>query len=104
MNRIIATLLALIVTMSSALAADDGATLFENQCASCHTGGVAGWWRKAPNINDKKIWAPLAAKGADVLTASTINGIGEMPPRGRCETCTDEQIRSAVEYMIEKAN
>ena len=39
MRIIVATLLTLIVTLSPALAADDGATLFENECASCHTGG-----------------------------------------------------------------
>jgi cytochrome c5 len=103
MRIIVATLLTLILTLSAAHAADDGATIFENECASCHTGGFAGWFREAPNVNDQEVWAPLAAKGVEALTLATINGIGEMPPRGRCETCTDEQIEAAVDYMIEQA-
>ena len=97
----IATLLTL--TLFPVLAEEDGAAIFENECASCHSGGFAGWWREAPNVNDKEVWAPLAAKGAEVLTFSTINGVGEMPPRGRCESCTDEQLRAAVEFMIKQA-
>ena len=103
MRITLATLLTLILTMSPALAEDDGATVFENECASCHTGGFAGWWRKAPNIYDQEVWAPLAAKGAEALTFATLNGVGEMPPRGRCDTCTDEQIRAAVDYMLAQA-
>ena len=103
MRIIVATLLTLIVTLSPAIAADDGATVFENKCASCHSGGFAGWWRKAPDVNDQEVWAPLAAKGSEALTFATINGVGEMPPRGRCETCSDEEIRAAVDYMIEQA-
>ena len=103
MRIIIATLFTLILTMAPALAADDGATVFEDACASCHTGGFAGWFRNAPDINDKEAWAPLLAKGAEALSAATINGIGEMPPRGRCDTCTDEQITAAVDYIIEQA-
>ena len=57
----------------------------------------------APNVNDPEVWGLLATKGSEALTLATINGIGEMPPRGRCDTCTDEQIKAAVDYMIEQA-
>jgi len=103
MRITIATLFTLLVTTTPVLAADDGATIFKNECASCHTGGFAGWWREAPDVNDKEAWGPLAAKGSEALTRATIKGVGEMPPMGRCETCTDEQIRAAVDYMIEQA-
>ena len=103
MRITVTTLLTLLVTFSPALAAEDGAAIFDNECASCHTGGFAGWWRNAPNVNDPEVWAPLAAKGSEVLMLSTINGIGEMPARGRCEACTDEQLKAAVDYMIEQA-
>jgi len=103
MRMTVATLLTILVTLAPAMAADDGATIFENECASCHSGGFAGWWRKAPDVNDPEAWGPLATKGSEALTLATINGIGEMPPRGRCDTCTDEQIKAAVDYMIEQA-
>ena len=103
MKIAVATLLSLFVMMSPSLAADDGAAVFEDACASCHTGGFAGWWRDAPDINDKEIWSPLLAKGAEALTFATINGIGKMPARGRCDTCSDEEIRAAVDYIVETA-
>jgi len=103
MRITVATLLTILVTLAPAMAADDGATIFENECASCHSGGFAGWWRNAPDVGDPEVWGPLAAKGSEALTLATIHGIGEMPPRGRCDTCTDEQIKAAVDYMIEQA-
>ena len=102
MRVTVATLFTLLVMMTPPLAAEDGAKIFEESCASCHTGGFAGWWRDAPDINDKEAWAPLLVKGAEALTFATINGIGEMPPNGRCETCTEEEIRAAVDYIVEK--
>jgi len=103
MKIAVATLLTLFVMISPARATDDGAAVFEDACASCHTGGFAGWWREAPDIDDKEAWSPLLVKGVEALTLATIEGIGEMPPRGRCDTCTDEQIRAAVDYIVEQA-
>jgi cytochrome c5 len=28
--------------------------------------------------------------------------VGEMPARGQCEACTDDEIRAAVAYMLEQ--
>ena len=55
----------------------------------------------APDIDDTEDWQPIIAKGVDALTLGTIEGVGEMPPRGKCETCSDEKIRAAVEYMVQ---
>jgi len=37
------------------------------------------------------------------VTASTLAGIGDMAARGECTVCTDEEIRAAVEYMLEQS-
>nr|MCS5577811.1 c-type cytochrome [Alteromonas macleodii] len=29
------------------------------------------------------------------------NGINAMPPRGTCGNCSDDEIKAAIEYMIE---
>ena len=102
MRFTLATLLTLSVLTAPAFATDDGETVFKQACASCHTGGIGGWMSGGPDIDDKQKWQPLLAKGVEALTFATINGIGEMPPRGKCTTCTDEQIGAAVEYIVQE--
>jgi cytochrome c5 len=94
---------AVFVTLTgTALAAEDGAKVFEEACASCHTGGIGGWMSGAPDMDDADDWEGVLEKGTEALTLATITGIGEMPPMGKCETCTEEQIGAAVEYMVEQ--
>lgn len=102
MRTVFAACLATLL-LSPAVAGDNlnGEAVFEDACASCHTGGIGGWMSGAPDIDDKEDWQPILVKGVDALTLGTIEGIGEMPPRGKCESCSDEQIRAAVEYMVE---
>ena len=80
-------------------AADGGAAgqqVYKNSCQSCHAAGVAG----APKLGDKDAWAPRIATGIDALVASSINGKGIMPPKGACASCSDEDLKAAVEYMV----
>lgn len=69
----------------------------DTACSACHLTGVAG----APKPGDKEAWAPRVAKGIDALVASSIAGIGIMPPRGGA-SLDDEQMRLAIEYMLSK--
>jgi cytochrome c5 len=80
-----------------------GEEVFEANCANCHSGGFGGFFTGAPKVGKKKHWESLLPKGIDTLTANTINGIGEMAPRAECTVCTDEEIRAAVEYMVENS-
>ena len=45
-------------------------------------------------------WAERVAKGAETLTASAINGIGMMPPKGGRMDLSDEEIGAAVDHML----
>ncbi|NND36349.1 MAG: hypothetical protein HKN81_04360 [Gammaproteobacteria bacterium] len=45
----------------------------------------------------------MAPKGVDALTASTIAGTEKMPPRAECAACTDDELRAAVEYILEES-
>ena len=70
-------------------------------CRNCHLMGVAG----APRIGDAENWRARAVKGRAALHQNAINGIGEhdnwtMPPRGGEARLTDEQVRSAVDFML----
>lgn len=78
-----------------------GQVVYEAHCANCHGGGFGGFFTGAPKVGNEKDWEELIAKGVDALTANSINGIGKMAARGgECESCTDEEIRAAVEYMV----
>ncbi len=98
-----------LATLSIAATAGDnaaepsGETVFKAHCANCHTGGFGGFFTGAPKVGSQKDWKELTPKGVDALTVNTVTGIGDMAPRGECTTCTDEEIRSAVEYMLEKS-
>jgi cytochrome c5 len=75
-----------------------GKDRYEASCSLCHDSGAAG----APKLGNKAAWAPRIAQGEDVLVKAAIHGIGAMPPKGMCPTCSDEEIKGAVEYIISK--
>lgn len=80
-----------------------GKTVFEAHCANCHSGGIGGFFTGAPKVGKKKDWELLTPKGIDALTAGTLAGVGKMAPRGDCVACTDEEIRVAIEYILEES-
>ncbi len=77
--------------------------VYQASCAGCHEGGFKGWMTDAPVTGETESWKPRLAKGVDALTTLTIAGLGKMPAKGGCNTCTDEQIKSAVELMVERS-
>ena len=80
-----------------------GKTVFETNCAKCHDSFIGGFTSGAPALGDQADWATLVPKGVDGLTETTIAGIGEMDARGACAECSDEEIRAAVEYILEQS-
>ncbi|MEW6167827.1 MAG: c-type cytochrome [Pseudomonadota bacterium] len=85
---------------STALAgAASGTEVYRQVCAGCHASGVLG----APRAQDRAAWQQrlAAAGGIDGLVQAAIEGVGQMPPRGGAPQLTDQQIRAAVEAMIE---
>jgi cytochrome c5 len=73
---------------------------YEASCAFCHDTGTAG----SPKIGIKSVWEPrLAKQGMEGLIHNAINGIGTMPPKGMCPSCSDEEIADAVKYMIDQS-
>ncbi len=66
-------------------------------CAACHDAGVLN----APKLGDKASWGERLAKGNDALYASAINGIGAMPAKGGRADFSDDEIKKAVDYMLE---
>ncbi len=72
-------------------------------CAACHAAGVAG----APILGDQAAWSARIAQGMDTLATHAIDGYqgeaGYMPAKGGRSDLSDEQVRAAVQYMVEQA-
>ncbi len=89
-------------TTGAAIAATEpdlaaGEATYGRFCFSCHAAGVAG----APKLGDVEAWAPRIAKGLDMLVATSIEGIPPgMPAKGLCMSCTEEDLRNAIAWMI----
>ena len=70
-------------------------------CIACHgPPGVGG----APVVGDAEAWAPRIAEGMDTLHMHALMGFqgqkGFMPPKGGRVDLSDEEIVSAVDYMV----
>lgn len=82
---------------------DVGKKAFGAVCSMCHASGTAG----APRLGDKADWGPRIAQGMDVLYKHSLEGFtgekGMMPARGGSTTLSDDDVKAAVDYMVDKA-
>ena len=76
-----------------------GEDVYNGACMACHSAGIAG----APKVGDQIAWAGRISKGMDALYYSGINGIAGsgMIARGGCADCSDDEIRLAVDFMVD---
>ena len=74
-----------------------GEDVYNQFCFACHATGASG----APLFADSEAWAPRIDKGMEALMASTLNGIGVMPAKGTCMSCSDDELQAAVDYIVE---
>lgn len=78
-----------------------GRDVWLGTCAACHTSDIAG----APQVTDAAAWAPRLRQNKNVLYQHALEGLHgemgtEMPPRGGNSELSDEQVKSAVDYMV----
>jgi len=73
--------------------------LYQSSCSACHGAGIMG----APKLGDKTEWAPRIAQGMETVYERALQGFNAMPPKGGCAACSDEEIKSVVDYMVEKS-
>jgi len=92
-------LAASLVAFSGVASADKGKEIYDTKCFTCHASGVAG----APKFGDKAAWEPRIATGMDSLLAVSIKGKGAMPPKGTCMDCSDEDLKAAIQYIIDNS-
>ncbi len=73
-----------------------GKQIYQAHCAACHAGGLYG----APRYGDASQWTTRLKLGLDQLHQNAFDGIGAMPPKGGCASCSEDQILSAVNYIV----
>jgi len=78
----------------------EGQLVYQDACASCHETGIQG----APVTGSRDAWAVLLLKGREALVRNTLEGIGDMPPRGGVPGLNDSEIAAAVDYMIKRVH
>ena len=78
-----------------------GKDVYDGACFICHATGVAG----APKIGDSNDWNARATQGIETLYTHAIKGFmgenGLMPPKGGRMDYSDEDVKAAVDYMID---
>ena len=75
-----------------------GEDVYNQFCFACHATGASN----APLFADSEAWQPRIAKGMEVMVGSTLNGLGLMPPRGTCMSCSDDELGAAVQFMVDQ--
>jgi cytochrome c5 len=83
---------------------EQGRTVWIGTCALCHSEPATG----APQLGDAKAWAKRIAQGKAVLYGHALEGFmgplgDEMPARGANPDLSDDDIKAAVDYMVEAA-
>jgi cytochrome c5 len=77
-----------------------GKQVYINSCIVCHQQGQMS----APRIGNGSNWfLRLKTSGLTGLYRHTINGFNSMPVKGACVTCSDNDVVSAVSYILNKS-
>jgi len=91
------------VNVESAVASAGGAERSGEElyarCQGCHGTGAMG----APKFGSLADWAPRIERGIDDVLQVAIVGTGSMPPKGGCSDCSDNELKSVIQYMMDNA-
>ena len=78
----------------------DGAVIYQNLCAGCHSSGAGG----APTLVRAQ-WTARLAQGTETLYRHSIEGFtgaaGVMPPKGGNPALSVEQMHATVDWMVD---
>ena len=86
---------AVVAVVATPTGPRSGEDVYQASCCGCHGTGAAG----APKLGDAAAWGPRKAQGIDVLFQHALNGFNAMPPKGTCMSCSDDELKAAIEHM-----
>lgn len=81
-----------------------GERVFNASCKACHDTGTAK--NDAPQLSEAAEWKERLGKGRDEMYKNSIEGFTGyfvMPPRGGNPALSDDEVRSAVDYLFRRA-
>ena len=85
---------------------NNGESIYNGLCVNCH--GIAALAAMIPQTGDAAAWGPRIEKGIEVLYKNAINGytgeLGMMPAKGGNPALSDEEVKTAVDYIINQIN
>jgi len=84
------------ISAHTGAAARDGKVIYAQNCARCHTNGVAG----ARKVEDKAAWTQRMEQGREAMLTAVLRGRGAMPPKGGNASLTDADAKAAVDHML----
>ena len=79
--------------------ARSGEVVYNAFCFACHATAI----NEAPLFGSLEQWQPRIDKGMETLVAASLAGFDLMPPMGACIDCTENEMRNAIQYMIDTA-
>jgi cytochrome c5 len=87
------------VAAAGASASRSAEDIYNSNCMACHMTGASN----APIVGNSEQWAPRIAQGIETLYSHAMNGLNIMPAKGLCMSCSEEEIHSVVDYMVDKS-
>lgn len=81
-----------------------GEKVFNGTCKSCHDTGKTD--NDAPQLSHREDWRTRLKSGRDALYRNSIDGLKgyfEMPARGGNPRLSDDDVKAAVDYILERA-
>ena len=101
MRKILIFMAVLVLALALAAAVSakghrSGQELFDTICKGCHDTGMMD----APLIRSAEFKERLAKKGFDKLFEDAKSGIGDMPAKGSCGDCSDDELKTAIRFLL----
>ena len=105
--KFVCAIIALLAT-NAVFAADPkialGEKIFTANCKSCHETGKPK--NDAPQVSEADEWRQRLAAGKEALYKNSIEGVTGyyvMPPKGGASALSDDEVKAAVDYIVDKA-
>ncbi|MGI5309995.1 c-type cytochrome [Rheinheimera sp. WS51] len=85
-----------VVASADASGPRSGEKVYQTSCFACHGTGALD----APKKGDPA-WKPRLEQGFDILLKHAVEGIRNMPAKGTCADCSEDELAAAIKFMTE---